>query len=308
MNQIDLRGLDLNLIRVLHVLLEERNVSRAAERLYLSQSATSHALRRLREFFDDPLLTRTARGMQPTARAEAMAPILARVLDDLASLTGAVEFVPARAESIVRMVVLPIATINVLPQLYGFLSEEAPGLRVECLQWSADSMQALERGRIDFAIGTRAQCERDGLQCEPYLTERYACVTRRGHPAAKKPLTQTVYESWPHLHIEAALPQTGPINTTLESLGVRRSVQYTTQHLLTAHRTLERSDMIATVTRTVAELFARSADVEILEPPVDVGELPVFLAWHPRYGTSPMHGWLRTQLHRFAGAGSLAEA
>ncbi|MDD9905619.1 MAG: LysR family transcriptional regulator [Rhodospirillaceae bacterium] len=300
MHEIDIRNLDLNLLRVLHVLLEERNVSRAADRLALSQSATSHALGRIREYFDDPILARTAQGMQPTSRATAMAPAVARILSDIASLSGRDDFRPETEEGLVRITALPLITVHVLPRLFKLLSKQAPGLRVECRQWSASTLQEIERGQIDFAIGTRAQCTHDNLLVEPFLTERYSCAMRRGHPATKKRFTRAAFEAWPHLMIDSALPQTGPINATLESLGVRRAVNYSTQHLLTAHLALEQSDLIAIVADTIAQLYTRSADIITRKPPVDVGELSLFLASHPRHRSAPLHVWLRERLHDVA--------
>ena len=148
--------------------------------------------------------------------------------------------------------------------------------------------------------GTHAQCMHDNLLVEPFLMERYSCAMRRGHPVTKKRFTRAVFEAWPHLMIDSALPQTGPINLTLEALGVRRSVTYSTQHLLTVHLALEQSDLIAIVADTIAQLYTRSADIITRKPPVDVGELSLFLASHPRHRSAPLHLWLRERLHYVA--------
>ena len=159
-----------------------------------------------------------------------MAPAVSRILSDIASLAGQDDFQPETVESLVRLTALPLATVRIMPRIFETLADRAPGLRVECRQWSTSTLQEIERGQVDFAIGTRAQCAHTNLVVEPFLTERYACAMRRDHPATAKRFTRAVFEAWPHLMIDSALPQTGPINATLESLGVTRSVTYSTQH------------------------------------------------------------------------------
>ncbi|MCB1739316.1 MAG: LysR family transcriptional regulator, partial [Gammaproteobacteria bacterium] len=207
MHKLDNNRIDLNLLRVLHVLIEERNVSRAAARLHLSQSATSHALARLRSHFDDPLLSRTPRGMQLTSRAEALAPSVARILQEVAVLAdiGAQRsFSPADARGRVRMAVMPTVAIALLPPLMSRLASSAPHLRIELSHWTVASPADLVAGRIDLAVGPRVT-EREGrLRIEPLLTDTWVCVVRRGHPAIERGLTQAEYESWPHVRLDSA--------------------------------------------------------------------------------------------------------
>lgn len=301
MRQRDIKHLDLNLLRVLHVLLEERNVSRAAERLFLSQSATSHALARLRQHFNDPLLTRTARGMRPTSLAEAMAPTLTRVLSDVAGLAGDAPFAPESAEGLVRITALATGTITLAPRLVRALGAQAPMLNVEIQQWHEGTLDEIEAGRIEFGIGTRPQCEREGLAMQRLFADRFACVMRKDHPAARKPLTKEVYETWPHVVVDAAIPMPGSLLDVLDAHDLNRSSTLTTQHLLTAHLIAEQTDMILTATRTVAGLFARNADMAIVDPPFDLGELPIFLVWRPRTPATPLHDWLKQMIIDLAG-------
>lgn len=296
MHEIQLGRLDLNLLRVLHLLLEERSVTRAAERLHLSPSATSHALARLRAHFDDPLLTRTADGMRPTTRAEAMAPALAQLMTDIRGLAGAETFDPAAAVAPVRMTASSTTMIEVLPKFARILAAEAPGLTLQCGNWTADTLDELYAGRIDLAIGARGQCAGEGLEIEQLMTDRYVTVVRRGHPVIETGLTRAAYETWPHLLIDPSDRSAGPVNQTLEALGVARPSAVTTHDALTAHLTVAQTDMILTVTETIAEYYARSADVVILELPLDVSDFALFLAWHPRRSRDPLHNWLRRTL------------
>lgn len=292
MHEIDIKGLDLNLLRVLHVLLEERSVTRAAERLNLSQSATSHALARLRRHFDDPLLTRTPQGMRPTARAETLAPAVGRIMADIAALSGAPAFVPAEAERLVRLTVAITAAIGLVPRLAARLAEAAPKLRLECRQWSADTLDELEAGLIDAAIGTASQRASDRFRIAPLMTEPYVCVVRRGHPVLAEGLTRAAYERWPHVYLDGTDGQRGVANQVLSGLGVNRRGGFSTHHVTTAHLVVEQSDMILTVPRSIAEFHARHGAVAILEPPMDIGQFPLSLIWHPRTTADPLHAWL----------------
>lgn len=297
---MDLRRLDLNLLHVLHVLLEERSVSRAAERLHLSQSATSHALARLRRHFNDPLLTRTRNGMQPTTRAEALAPGVARVLAEISHLIGPDRFDPASISGLVRIAALTTATMNLIPDLAAQLAHRSPGLRIDCCQWTEQTFDAIETGKIDIAIGTEWQDQRDWVQSETLMREEYVCVVRKDHPLTTAPVTRESFEAWPHLIVESISERANTVNQVLTMLGVTRRSIFTTHHAATAHLIAEKSDMILTVTRTIAEHYDRTGNVTLLTPPVDVGTVPICMFWHPRTATSDLHRWMRSQIREIA--------
>jgi len=293
MHEIDLHRLDLNLLVALHVLIEERSVSRAAERLHLSQSATSHALGRLRDYFGDPLLVRTARGMEPTPRALALAPPLDKALGELAGVARRSAFEPPAASGIFRMTITVTASVVLVPRLVERLAALAPDVHLECRHWSADTLPQLDSGLVDLALGARGHGDLGRFRVEPLMVDDYACVVRRGHPVVGGGLSRAAYEAWPHLLIELTDVQTAGVNRVIEGHGIRRRARLTTQHALSAHLVVARSDMILTVPRSLANLYAEVADVVVLDPPIDLGDFPLFMVWHERRTADPMHAWVR---------------
>ncbi|HKO89615.1 MAG TPA: LysR family transcriptional regulator [Polyangiaceae bacterium] len=210
-------GLDLNLALVLHALLAERSVSRAAQRLGLSQSATSHALARLRSSLADPLFVRVPRGIVPTARAEALAAPLAAGLALLEqSLVAPARFDPKTSSRRFRIAATDYVEFLLLPRFLGMLASEAPHVDVWLRPFSEEGSSLLQRGDLDLLVGVLPpEAALPGLKRVHLLDERLVCVVRDGHPLTHGRLSLARFAAARHILIAPRGRPGGPIDDAL---------------------------------------------------------------------------------------------
>lgn len=293
---MNLRQIDLNLLVVLDALIEESSVRRAGERVGLSQSATSHALDRLRKLIGDDLLVRTASGMEPTPRARGLAAPLRLALQGIETALAPPEFEPATAEGGFTIAIETYETIVILPQLVDQIRKEASHIELTIRSGSFDDIVAgIDQGRIDIAIGLFVDLPDRLMTCR-LLADRHVCVMRADHPLAAGVLTMERYLEAPHLLVSMSGATTDVIDTVLTERGLRRRVVLRLPHGLAAVIALARSDMLASVTRGAARVFADAAPLAILDLPFDVAATAFRLVWNRRFQDSPAHGWLRRKL------------
>ena len=300
-----LRLFDLNLLVLLDVLIEERSVRRTSERVGLSQSATSHALDRLRKLLGDDLLVRTAAGMEPTARALSLAGPLHLALQGLESALAPPCFDPSVAEDEFTIATQTHETIVVLPSLVDQLRGEAPGVRLTVRSGAAnDILDEIDAGRVDIGIGRF-----DGL-ADRYMTRRliadsHVCTMRADHPLAGAPLSLQTYLAAPHLLINQGNALEDAVDASLAAMDRKRRIMMRLPHGFAAVIALVRSDMIATVTRGAARMFADGAPIVSRDLPFDVPVAEYRFVWNQCRNESPSHSWLRRKL---ATAGAFVEA
>lgn len=293
MSDFHLRGIDLNLLRTLHVLLEEGQVSRAARRLALTQSAVSHALQRLREHFDDPLLVRRGQEMVPTPRALELQGPLRQVLASIEQMVGPADFDPARSRGTIRIATTDYGLSVLLPHVLAKLAEAAPELSITYTNISEDIFEHLKTGFLDLAL-TGQESYRD-MQTETLFTERFVAVTRADHPTVGRPLTVDDYAAWPHVLVDVVHSRLHGIDRELKRLGKRRHIALRVPHFLAAPFFAQSSDLIAPVPERLAQFYASSLDLAIREPPpeLDLGRFDYVQMWHNRRTNDPLHRWLR---------------
>jgi DNA-binding transcriptional LysR family regulator len=290
---MNLAGIDLNLLVVFDAMIEEKSTTKAARRVNLSQPAISHALNRLRHLFQDELFVRGASGMQPTARALEIAGPIHHALVEIQGVLDGATFDPASSRRRFSVAVQNYATIVMLPYLVDRLREEAPG--VELRSWPKDpveTLDGLEQGRIDMAIG-HFDVLPERFASEELLTDDLVCVMRWDHPLAGQILTLERYAAMPHLVVSVDGSDTDPIDPILAQFGLSRRVAMTVPHFLAGSIVLTRSDMVATVTRRVAESFAQNQALRILVPPFPAPTERFVMVWHRRLATHPAQVWLR---------------
>jgi len=287
----DIRTLDLNLLKTLDALLDERSVTRAASRLSLTQPAVSGMLNRLRDYFDDPLFIRVPHGMVPTTRAEALAAPVKRILADIDVLLQPTEFDPLSASLTFTVAATDYALRAVMVPFIAALKTRAPAIRVRVVPVESDRLVSqLERGNVDVALIT-PHTTPDELHSRALYDERYVCMMRAGHPDAGKPLTLERFCALEHVLVSYEGESfRGVTDGALEKIGLTRHVGLSVSHFLVLPDVLAISDMIAAVPSRIAE---NQAGMFVCETPVPVPGFTKSMAWHGRTHRNPAQVWLR---------------
>ena len=290
----DIRTLDLNLLKALDALLETRSVTRAAAELGLTQPAVSGMLVRLREAFQDPLFVRAQRGILPTPRAEALALPLKAALRDLGALLQPEAFDPASAELTVSIAATDYAQRVVILPLLLTLRREAPGIRVAVRPVDmAQLPQQLERGGLDMALITPEMAP-DHLRARRLFDERYVCVLRAGHPAARAPLDLDTFCRLDHAIMSHDGTQfQGATDRALDLVGRHRRVVVTVPSFGFLIDLLRSSDLCALLP---GRLVQGLVGLAVVEPPLAVPGFTKLLVWHERTQLDPAMSWLRSRL------------
>ena len=286
--------LDLTLLVVLDALLTERSVTRAAERIGLSQSAASHALKRLREHFGDPLLVRTAKEMALTSRAKQL---VTPIRDALQMLDGALRdaqaFDQKRVKRTFTIAMNDYLGLILLPPLWARIVREAPNVDLRVTSIVPEVEDTLETEAIDLLV-TMASLSNQaaGLFQQRLFEERYVCVMRRGHPAATKPLTIERYCGLAHGLI-APRGGRGIIDRQLAARGLVRRIAVQVPHWLVAPHLVAKSDLVLTVVERLARTYAAILPLEIVELPIELPATACWQRWHERSHRDGAHVWLR---------------
>jgi DNA-binding transcriptional LysR family regulator len=303
---MNLRDLDLNLLRTLDALLEEQQVSRAALRLGVSQPAVSHALGRLRRHFGDPLLVRRGQEMVLTPRASELAGPLGQILASIRQLTGPARFDPSRAQGRLRIATTDYGLAIVMPRVLAGLAEQAPGLSIAYSPISGEMFEQLESGFLDLCVTGQASC-RD-LQVEVLFHERFVLATRAGHPLVGRPMTVEAFIAWPHVLVDVVHSRLHGIDERLAAMNLKRHVAMRMPSFLAAAYFARDSDLVVPIPERIAVLQAQPLGLAIHQPPpaLDLCAFDYVQAWHARRSDDPLHQWLR-QLVRQAGERISAE-
>lgn len=290
-----LASVDLNLLVAFDALLAERHVTRAGRRIGLSQSATSHALTRLRELFDDPLFVRSAGGMQPTARAESLAaPVRRALVAAEEALAAARPFDPATTVREVRVVAGDFAELVLVPSVARRLEVEAPGIDLDVLPASGDAYGMLRRAEAELVLGLARGSERTaGLHHAVLFDEGFACLVRRGHPLTRGRMTLKRWLGARHAMIAPGGRRGGVVDDLLAGRGVSRRIAVLVPHFLVAPFVIAETDLVLTLPERVARLFAGVLPIEVLRPPIEVPGFTISCSWHERSDADACLAWVR---------------
>lgn len=295
-----LAGIDLNLLTSLDVLLDEKNVTRAARRLGKSQPAVSHNLRRLRELLGDPLLVRTPRGMQATPRAAELIPAVRATLEAAeAVLQAAPRFDPARAERSFVLAMVDQAAFQLLPPLVARLAAAAPQIALRLRPPPGDLTAALADGEIELAIGVFGDAPA-GMKTEPLWEETFACVVRRGGPATRGPFDLERYLARPHLLVAPRGRPGSVVDDLLARDHLRRRIAVVVPHFLVAPAIVATSDLVWTAPAGLAHALAAGYPLAIRPPPLAIPSFSIAMRWHLRLDRDPGLAWLRAMLREVA--------
>jgi len=293
---MNLAGIDANLVVALDALLKERNVTRAAKRLGLGQSATSHALARLRRLFDDALLVKAGRELVLTDRAAALLGPCSSAVSELQRLFAEpTPFDPRTARRKFRIASTDNLELYVLPRLSAILSKEAPFVDLRFRQLNADWPTALQQGELELKLG-RSDKVPAGLRSEDLFRDRIVCVARRGHPMGRR-LSLRQYAALSHILVAPGGAERGFIDDVLEAAGLERRVAITVQHFLPALFAVAASDSVLTVP---SRLLAAVPGLRLRSVPLPVRTTDYTLSqvWSERYDRDEGHRWLRQVVRR----------
>ena len=320
MNTVHFNALDLNLLRVFDAMIEERSVTRAGERLGLTQSAISHALNRLRYVLEDELFVRGPDGMQPTPRATEMAPRLRQGLLHLQLALTPADFVPAQTDRRFTIICGEYVGTVLVPRLIARLRAAAPHAEFRIRPSNTGVTEALLAGRADLAIGSFRRVP-EWFACEPLFRETRVWVVSADHPSAWQELTLERLAALPHMIISATgedeqaiagfvvdhglerlvtRSEVGLLQGALAARGLRRIVGLTTPHFLAALAIVSRSDMAAPLPRRLATAFAGAYHLKMFEPPYPSPAFDVMALWHREHGSDPAILWLRNTVREIA--------
>ncbi len=299
MTTIHSQQLDLNLIKMFDALLETRNVSRAAERLGVSQSAVSHALNRLRALVGDPLFVRTGNQMEPTPRALRMAQPLRDVLIAAAQALSVEDgFVPGDEERSFSIA----AHDSVQAVLLAGVLEQASQHQISIAILTMDpdsSLDAIDNGTVDMGIGHYPGVRR-WHDCKTLYLEQLVCVFDGRRIPLVPPISLDDYTRFPHLMPSIRGGFTSFVDDELHARGMRRRVAASTTQFMAIPTMLTQSAMISTLPGKVAALCAPPLGLSISPLPFPYHAFDISMVWHRRHAASPSHGWLRDQVARVA--------
>lgn len=311
---VNFRTLDLNLLRVFDEVMAERNLTRAARNLSITQPAVSNALRRLREVLGDELVRRSGAGVEPTPRALALWPTVRDALRQLQHTLAPGEFDASTADTTFLLAMADATAAELIPGLVQIVEKEAPAISLRVLPLTTrDPRRMLEQEEVDMAIGyfpaviaSLAARGQSGVgvafETQRLYLGQYVCVMRRGHPLAHAPLTLDDYCAARHLLVSFSGRPYGFIDQTLGALGRERRIVVTVNQFFTAGRVVANSDLLTVLPRHFVTVTGIDEQLVLRDLPFDQPMVHVDAIWHRRAQHGHAHEWLRTALLRSAAA------
>ena len=287
-----MQAVDVRLLELFDRTYRTRNVSLACEELGLSQPAASRALARLRDVYGDALFVRRQRGVQPTPRADLLAPQIAAALTTLERTIEPPEFEPRTARRTFRVAVSDIGERHFMPRLAGHLAKVAPGLRVEIAS-SPDIGAGLASGSVDLAVGFLPELGKQ-VHVKRLFRERFVYVARRNHPRLHGPLDLPQLRDLPHaIASPPGFPHTAVVERVLSGPRVRASIAVRVRSFLSIGAIVAGTDLIAVIPSNLAKAFTEYLPLNVLDPPFQITGFDITVAWHQRFHRDPANRWLR---------------
>lgn len=298
MKEVDVRSLDLNLLKVFVSIFDTGGATLAGERLGLAQSSISHSLRRLRTTFGDQLFVRTTTGMQPTPLAQQLRGPIAGALSQLQeAFDHGAEFDPLQSRRTFNLILTDVGELLFLPRLRRHLEEIGSTVGLSIQQMPRNTYRdALEQGVADLAIGQLPPAHTDFMQ-QHLFDEEFACFVRSGHPLAKGMTIDDLFDA-DHLVVGPPAMAETHIRKALGVRANRRRIALQVKHYLAAPFILEQTDLVALLPRTVSDYARRMGTLIELPPPVMIPPIVLRQFWHERANLDPGCSWLRAQVAR----------
>jgi DNA-binding transcriptional LysR family regulator len=298
---------DLNLLIALDVLLHERNVTRAAEKVFVSQPAMSAALGKLRDYFGDPLLVRVGRELELTPRGVSLIePVREALLKIQATLGTQPSFLPATSQREFTMIISEGIVARVLPRLITSIASEAPGLRCHIELVSQNCLTKLEHGDADLCLILDhlklydAESYPDTLQSARLRPIEWVCAVDRNHPTIGDTLSAEQFNALPHVVGRPGGHASSGQELLRRLLDIDVPVQLTVPSLVHLPLVLAGTPFVATVPASVADIFLPLGQIKTFPLPFPAPVHHEILLWHKRHASDPAHQWLRALIVRLA--------
>jgi len=302
MREFDLGRFDFNLVRALHVLLRRRSVTLAANELHVTQQAMSGSLKRLREHFDDPILVRVGKHMEPTPLALALVAPVREVMQKMAlALETTPIFEPEITKRHFRIAMSDHASLTVLPALISRLAHKAPGISYEIQPVTKNTLYDLDIGELDFSIMPKNlyfhQSKRtnwsDNIRTIPLFKDRFVCVVDENNPMAKGSLSLGDYAGMPHAALKIGDGLQSIVEISWLNAGIEPHVAASANNFISLIWVVPGTPLVATVHHRLACQFEALLPIRILECPVDIDVTRQQLNWHTRFDSDPIHQFVR---------------
>ena len=312
MQPLNFRTLDLNLLRVFDEVMAERNLTRAAEKLAITQPAVSNALRRLREVLGDELVTRRGHGVEPTPRALALWPAVRHALAQLQETLSPGRFDPASAQTTFVLAMADATGATLIPPLIEIVEREAPGVSLRVVPLTTrDPRRLLDDETADVAVGyfpaamadLTARAQSDNVvahESTRLYDSQYVCVMRADHPLAAVPMTLDLYCAARHLLVSFSGKPFGFIDGALAALGRERRIVLTVNQFFTAGRVVATTDLLTVLPRHFVGVASVRDELVWRPLPMTLPPVHVDALWHRRRNHDPAHRWLREAIARAA--------
>jgi DNA-binding transcriptional LysR family regulator len=273
-----------------------RHVSRAAERLDLAQATVSIALGKLRKKFNDPLFTRTSRGMLPTPFAEALITDVRATLSAMdKALSRRLAFAPGSATRQFHIGCTDISEVVLMPKLLNYLHREAPGVTLHVSRISAATAEELTAGTVDLSVGFMPDLD-SGFHQQTLFNQNRVCLAAQNHPRIRRTLTKAAFSSEGHVTVASAGTGHAIVDDVLARKKIERRIVATVPSFLAVGSIVANTQLLAIVPRLLASTLAAKENVRILELPIELPSYSVKQHWHERFHLDPANIWLRDTL------------
>ena len=295
---MDIGAVDLNLLKAFDAMMRKRHVTQAGTAIGLSQPAMSYALAKMRELFQDPLFVRTARGMEPTPRAQELSAPVSRVLELVQSeILPARKFMPLESSRTFVLCMSDIGEMVFLPRLLKRLNAEAPHVKIRTVALGSVQLEeGLGSGDVDLAIGYFPALTGAAMRQEALYRHSFVCIMRKDHPTIGDSLSLEQYLAASHIKVQPEGRTQDIMERAQERLGIRVNVRFSLPRFIGIPFIIMDSDMIATVPLAVGRRFAEFTDIKLLPLPFPVPPYDLHMHWHARFDHEPASLWMRAEM------------
>lgn len=288
-----MKDVDLHLISIFDAVMTEGSITRAAERLAMTQSAVSNAVARMRLVWNDPLFIRDGRGIKPSARAQTL---WREIEDHLSAIRAAAmpaRFDPATSQQVFRVALTDYTSGALWPLLRAYIEREAPQVSLYAVPYTSQgARQQLADNDIDLCIGALGDMGSE-IRTEPLFSEGWVCAMRRDHPLAKAKLTRDAFLKADHLLVSLSGSPVGVADAALDPTGKRRRVAMTLNNFGGVPSLLLSSDLICVLPAGAIRTHALRNKIHVCPVPIAIAPFQCRMAWHVRHHRAQAHDWMR---------------